>query len=113
MSYKRGDVVLVPFPFTDLSTTKQRPALVVSSDVYNSSHDDLIIVAITGQIPATLSTNQYAIPQDELGHCGLLKPSLIKLSKILTLHQQLVIQRLGSLPPSEMANVLSKIRQLF
>ncbi len=48
-SYKRGDVVLVPFPFTDLSTTKQRPALVVSSDQFNATRNDVLVAAITSQ----------------------------------------------------------------
>ena len=47
MSYKRGDVVLVRFPFTDLTTTKKRPALVISTDFYNQSQINLIIAAIT------------------------------------------------------------------
>ena len=49
MNYKRGDVVLVPFPFTDLTTTKRRPALVISTDLYNRSQVNLIIAAITSQ----------------------------------------------------------------
>jgi len=45
--YKCGDVVLLPFPFTDLSTSKQRPALIISSDWYNDNRNDVIVVAIT------------------------------------------------------------------
>ena len=43
MNYKRGDVVLVPFPFTDLTTIKQRPALIISSGKFNSMQEDAII----------------------------------------------------------------------
>ncbi len=47
MANSFGDVVLVPFPFTDQSGTKKRPAVVVSSSAYNSARRDLIIMAIT------------------------------------------------------------------
>lgn len=45
-----GDVLLVPFPFTDQTTTKQRPAVVVSSDAYHRERPDLIILAVTSQV---------------------------------------------------------------
>ena len=47
MQFQRGDVVLVPFPFSDLSTTKVRPAVVVSSDLYHSTEPDLLLAALT------------------------------------------------------------------
>jgi mRNA interferase MazF len=47
--YECGDVVLVPFPFTDQSTTKRRPAVVVSSDAYHRERPDLIILAVSSQ----------------------------------------------------------------
>ena len=112
-SYKRGDVVLVPFPFTDLSTTKRRPALVVSSDEFNATRDDVIVVAITSQLPAVLLYDEHAISPGDLGLCGLPKPSIVKLSKIVTLHQQLVLKRIGALPPASLLALLHKIRQLF
>jgi mRNA interferase MazF len=47
MSFERGDVVLVPFPFTDLTTHKQQPALVISSNDFNARSADIILVGIT------------------------------------------------------------------
>ena len=48
--YKHGDVVLVPFPFSDQTITKKRPAVVISSNAYNEVSSDLIIIAITSKI---------------------------------------------------------------
>jgi mRNA interferase MazF len=50
-----GDVVLVPFPFTDQSGTKRRPAVVVSSSSYNAARRDLVIMSITGQVRQPLA----------------------------------------------------------
>jgi mRNA-degrading endonuclease toxin of MazEF toxin-antitoxin module len=48
--YEFGDIVLVPFPFTDQPTTKQRPAVVISSSTYQRERPDLIILAVTSQV---------------------------------------------------------------
>jgi len=47
--YSFGDIALVPFPFTDQSASKRRPAVIVSSERYNRERPDLIIMAMTGQ----------------------------------------------------------------
>ena len=112
-SYKRGDVVLVPFPFTDLSSAKQRPALVVSADALNSLRDDLLVAAITSQIPAQLGADEFAIPGHELAACGLPKPSIVRLTKLVALHRRLVIRRIGALPTATLTQVLAQLRQLF
>ena len=49
-SYNFGDVVLVPFPFTDQTGNKKRPAVIVSSAIYNSVRLDLILMAVTSQV---------------------------------------------------------------
>ncbi len=49
-TYKFGDVILVPFPFTDQSAIKKRPAVVISSVAYQTKQQDVIIMAITSQI---------------------------------------------------------------
>ena len=53
--FEFGDIILVPFPFTDQSTIKKRPAVVISSVDYNAERPDLIIMAVTSQIkPAAI-----------------------------------------------------------
>lgn len=48
-TYEFGDVVLIPFPFTDQTASKKRPAVVVSSNAYNRERLDLILIAVTSQ----------------------------------------------------------------
>jgi mRNA-degrading endonuclease toxin of MazEF toxin-antitoxin module len=50
MRYSFGDIVLVPFPFTDQSVSKKRPAVVVSSSAYHQARPDLVIMAVTSQL---------------------------------------------------------------
>ena len=50
ITYEFGDVVLVPVPFTDQATDKQRPAIVVSSMAYHRERSDLIVMAVTSQV---------------------------------------------------------------
>lgn len=53
--YEPGDVILVPFPFTDFATLKRRPALIISNKHYNNTFNDIIIVTITSYNPYDLS----------------------------------------------------------
>jgi mRNA interferase MazF len=112
-SFKRGDIILVPFPFTDLSSAKQRPALVISSDVLNSRSDDVLVAAISSQIPDRLTAEDFMIPLPDLAACGLPKPSVVKMAKLAALHRQIVIKRIGSMPEPTLGRILSQIRTLF
>lgn len=112
-NYKRGDVVLVPFPFTDLSSTKQRPAIVVSADALNSTRADVLVAAITSQIPVALASDEFLIPPEHLGSCGLPKRSMIKLSKLVALHQRLILRRIGALPSPLLEQVITRLREMF
>jgi mRNA interferase MazF len=92
--FEFGDVLLVPFPFTDQSMSKKRPAVVINSEAYANARPDLIIMAITSQMkpPATVGE---VIVQDWRA-AGLLKPSAIK-PVLTTIEKQLVIRGLGRL----------------
>ena len=111
--YKPGDILLIPFPFTDLSTSKKRPCLVVSSHIFNSENPDIIGVAITSQISEKLSEEEYILSEKEQIACGLPKPSMIKLGKIVTLDKRLVRKQLGTLPTGSTKKVLRKIKSII
>jgi mRNA interferase MazF len=93
-SYNFGDIVLVPFPFTDQSATKRRPAVVVSSQGYHAERADLIIMAVTSQARPVLALGEVQV-KDWRG-AGLIKPSVIK-PVVTTVERSLVIRRLGQL----------------
>ena len=98
--YEFGDLVLVPFPFTDQSATKRRPAVVVSSAAYHRTRPDLLIMAVTSQQPSTLSVGEVQV-QDWQG-AGLLKPSVLK-PVLTTIDPALVLKKLGRLTSTDQA----------
>ncbi len=85
MAYAKGDVVLVPFPFTNLSAAHVRPAVVVSSEDYNARSSDLIVAMVTSQ-PQTGPTD-YGL--QDWQEAGLIYPSWVR-AKLATLEQRLV-----------------------
>lgn len=108
-SFEFGDVVLVPFPFTDQSITKKRPAIVVSSQAYNSEQPDVIIMAVTSQIrPA----NNFDIPVTDWRAAGLLKPSVVK-PVIATVEKTLVIKRLGQLSEKDQKTLAENLKSIL
>lgn len=92
--FRFGDVLLVPFPFTDQSDAKRRPAVVVSSNAYQRQRPDLILMAITSQIRTPLGFGESLVTH--WPEAGLLKPSILK-PVLFTLEKALVVRRLGSL----------------
>ncbi len=89
-----GDVVLVPFPFTDQSEQKKRPAVVVSSAAYHRERSDLILMAVTSQAHLTVSIGEAALAGWK--EAGLLRPSVLK-PILFTLDRSLVLRKLGYL----------------
>ncbi len=108
-SFSQGDVVLVPFPFTDLSAVKQRPTLVLSPDRLNKGRIDVIVAAITSQIPDVIGEDDIFLSDADRRTAGLPKASIIKLGKIFTIHQGLIRKKLGRLPDSTVETILQKL----
>ena len=112
-AFRRGEVVLVAFPFTDLATAKMRPALVVSSDDFNSQNLDLILVAITSQVPKKVSTTDHALLAEDQREAGLPKPSLVKVGKIVTLDQRLIRKKLGRISDPTLSLLTLKLHKVL
>ena len=99
------DVLLVPFPFTDQSGTKKRPAVVVSSSGYNTKRRDIVIMAITSQVREPLGFGEAMVADWQ--SAGLIKVSVLK-PVLATIEQGLVVRTLGTLAVAD-AKTLRKV----
>ena len=106
ISYDFGDLVLVPFPFTDQSGIKKRPAIIVSSVAYNAVRPDLILMAVTSQVRPVAGFGEVEI--SDWHKAGLLKPSVIK-PVMATVEKRLIIRQLGRLEPIDRTALLKML----
>ena len=109
-SYKRGDVVLAPFPFSDQTSIKQRPALVISVEDFQKQGPDLLIMAVTSQVKGPLKVGEFLIRDWQAA--GLLKPSAVK-AAIATVEAQLVRRRLGHLSDDDLEQLKRSLGELL
>ena len=108
-SYSFGDIVLVPFPFTNQTGTKKRPAVIVSSVAYNQARRDLVIMAVTSQLRPSGDFGEVIVPDWQAA--GLIKPSAIK-PVITTIEQALIIRKLGRLKDDDQAALRKAISKI-
>jgi mRNA interferase MazF len=102
---KKGDIILLSFPFTDLTGSKTRPALILAESL-----SDIVVCFITTQIKYT-SDFDISIVQSERN--GLKKPSIIRLNKIATINKDLVLGLLGILEERYLIRVDENLRLMF
>jgi len=90
----KGKIVLVPFPFTDLTAAKLRPALVIYE-----GEEDVVMAFISSKIPSELSEVDVLITKNHVSFrkAGLKVDSVIKLDKIATVLKDLIVGELGEL----------------
>ena len=100
--YRRGEVVLLSFPFTSGDEYRKRPALVL----LDTGDEDLVVARITSQI---VRTTFDVIITDWQGS-GLLLPSIVRLDKLATLEKRLVERRLGELALDDSSRVEEVLR---
>lgn len=108
--YEFGEIVLVPFPFTDQSATKHRPAVVISSTAYHRARPDLIIMAVTSQQPTSDALGEVVV--EDWRAAGLLKPSVLK-PVLTTIDPTLILKKLGRLTASDQVHLRQALAQIL
>ena len=110
-SFRFGDIVLVPSPFTDQTGIKKRPAVVVSSDAYHRKRIDVVVMALSSQIlrPAD-AVGEVLIA--EWQKAGLPKPSLIK-PVFATIERGLILKKLGELHEQDQQALRGTLHQIL
>ena len=105
---KPGEVWLVRFPFTDLTTTKLRPALVLAAH-----GEDIIVMGIFSRVPPTPRATWVFVDGQgaTFGQTGLKKSSILKAEKIAVIHESIFQRRLGNLPRDLMASVHEALKR--
>ena len=101
----KGDIVLIPFPFTDLKGVKNRPALILAE-----TDADITVSFITTQVKWE---EEFDVRLEPTNENGLKKTSLIRLSKLSTIDKDLVIGRLGRLTDQEIVMVNKHLIRLL
>ncbi len=110
---RRGDIVLLSFPFTDLSGTKVRPAILISDDSFNQQNNDGIFICVTTQKYQTPFDIQLNKSSPSFRSSGLKENSTIRASKIMCLDKNLVRRRLGSADSALMKKIQSALKCLL
>ena len=103
--YSQGDIILVPFPFTNLANSKRRPGIVISNDSVNQK-DDLLVVMVTSvqkqdDFTFELKNTMLTTP--------LHKQSEVRCHKIFTLEKSIVVRKISKINHIPMQDLLNQI----
>jgi mRNA interferase MazF len=106
-TFVKGDVVVVPFPFSDLTQAKKRPALVLAG----LEGDDVILVQITSQ-PLR---DGYTVPinDHDFDSGGLKQPSSVRPNRIFTADKHIVLYSVGKLRQEKLTEIISKVVEII
>jgi len=114
MEFKQGEIVLLPFPFDDLSRAKTRLALIISSDEFNQISRTVIVVGITSNIQSGFQELNVLIEGRDIQRYPGTKPiipSIIKPYVIFAINKRLIIKKIGILNESKFNEVVIKLQK--
>jgi len=108
---KKGKIVLIPFPFTDLSASKVRPAVIVSS----LAQGEDIIVAFISSVKSKIQKTDIVLNSydKDFSKTGLKADSVIKTGKLATLDKKIILGEIGEISADTEKEINKKIKILF
>lgn len=107
---KQRTICLVPIPFTDLTSSKRRPVLIISNNNYNHNHEDIVVMAITSSLREKVFS--VIINQADMKTGILKKESSVRIDKIYTLSKKLVIKAFGRLSENKYDEIINRLHEL-
>lgn len=109
--FNQGDIVLIPIPFSDLTSQKRRPVLVLSNNDYNQRYQDVIVAAITSNVAER--EYQDIITNENMTEGELKVASAVRADKLYTLSQSIIIKKFGKVHPDVLLSVKRHINSWF
>ena len=109
----KGTIVLTPFPFSDLSTVKRRPAVIVSSS--EKPGDDVVVAFISSRVTKPIRQTDYVLDIDhpDFGDTGLKRRSVFKMDKLVTVEKEILIGEIGRVSHSTLQELEKGLRITF
>ena len=108
---QQGDLLLVPFPFSDQSGRKTRPVIVLSNNQFNLNSEDVIVVGVT----SNLSKDKYTatLENTDLENGRLFSKCLIKVENILKLDKDLIIKKIGKIKKEKIKEIVAVFNEII
>ena len=111
MEIKQGELILLPYPFTDFKETKIRPALIISNDYLNEMSEDCIAIPLTTVIKDV--PYSFLITQKDLASGELIISSRIRLDKVFSVKKSLIIKNIGLLKKTTFQEIIKEFFRNF
>lgn len=111
IKYNQREIILVPFPYSDLTSTKRRPCLIVSNNKYNFNHNDIVVCVIT----SNLFKDDYSISlkNSDLEYGMLPEESVVKVHKLFTIDKAKILKKFSIVEKEYFVKVNSVLNNLF
>lgn len=109
----KGKIVLVPFPFDELTSSKVRHAICLTNQI--SSHNQVVVTFIISSIPQELEITDIILDIDDPDYhaSGLQVPSTIQLHRMVTISTSIIVRELGTVSTKFVIEIENKLKKLF